>query len=148
MFARQYPVVVFFVQHIAYYRGLHAKFDEVAAHRDFWRSTCDAQLKLATVSSCNVFGSHGEDLHWSRTPVAEAANHAAQGFRQRILAHTGFTAETWQAYHQSMLDFRNTYVAHLDLHTPFFQPVPSFDPAIQTAFVYQEWVRELVRPVL
>jgi hypothetical protein len=64
------------------------------------------------------------------------------------LAHTDFTSETWQAYHKSMLDFRNTYVAHLDILTPFFQPVPDFDPAIQTAFAYQEWVRELTRPVL
>src|SRR5439155_9732622 len=34
------------------------------------------------------------------------------------------------------------------LLTPFFKPVPNFDPAIQTAFAYQEWVRELTRPVL
>jgi hypothetical protein len=80
MFARQYPVVVFFVQHIAYYRGLHSKFAEVAAHRDFWRSTCDAHLKLATVSWCNVFGSYNEDLHWMKTPAAEIADQAAQDF--------------------------------------------------------------------
>jgi hypothetical protein len=83
-----------------------------------------------------------------KTPAAEIADQAAQDFRERILAHTGFTAETWQAYHKSMVDFRNTYVAHLDVLTPFFQPVPDFDPAIQTAFAYQEWMRELVRPVL
>jgi hypothetical protein len=148
MFARQYPVVVFFVQHIAYYRGLHSKFAEVAAHREFWRSTCDAHLKLATVSWCNVFGSHNEDLHWRKTPAAEVADQAAQDFRQRILAYTGFTSETWEAYHKSMLDFRNTYVVHLDVLTPDFQPVPNFDPAIQTAFAYQEWMRELTRPVL
>jgi hypothetical protein len=148
MFARQYPVVVFFIQHIAYYRGLHSKFGEVAAHREFWRSTCDAHLKLAAVSWCNVFGSDSEDLHWKKTAAAEVADQAAQDFRQRMSAHTGFTSDTWQAYHKSMLDFRNKYVAHLDILTPFFQPVPNFDPAIQTAFAYQEWVRELTRPVL
>jgi len=135
MFARQYPVVAFFVQHIAYYRGLHSKFAEVAAHRDFWRSTCDAHPKLATVSRCNVFGAESEDLHWRKTPAAEVVDQAAQDFRQR------------QADHKSVLDFRNTYLAHLDVHTPFFQSVPDFDPAIQTVFAYQEWVRELTRPV-
>ena len=148
MLARQYPVVVFFVQHIAYYRGLHSKFAEVEAHRDFWRSTCDAHLKPATISWCNVFGSSNEDLHWEKTPTAEVADQAAEDFRQRILAHTGFASDTWQAYHKRMLDFRNTYVAHLDVLTPFFQPVPDFDPAIQTAFAYQEWRRELTSPVL
>jgi hypothetical protein len=148
MFARQYPVVVFFVQHIAYYRGLHSKFAEIAAHRDFWRSTCDAHLKLATISWCNVFGSDNEDLHWRKTPAADAADQAIQDFRQRILAHTGFTSETWQVYHKSLLDFRNTYVGHLDVLTPFFQSVPNFDPAIQTAFAYQEWLRGLTSPAL
>ena len=148
MFARQYPVVVFFIQHIAYYRGLYSRFAEVAAHREFWRSTCDAHLKLATISWCNVFGSSNEDLHWRKTPAGEVADQAAQEFRQRILANTGFTSEAWQAYHRSMLDFRNQYVTHLDILTPFFQPVPDFDAAIQTACAYQEWVRELTRPAL
>jgi hypothetical protein len=148
MFSRQYPVVVFFVQHIAYYRGLHSRFDEIKAHRDFWRSTCDAHLKLATVSWCNVFGAHKEDLHWTKTPAAKVAAQATQDFRQRILSQTGFTQETWEAYHKSMRDLRDKYVAHLDLSTPFAQPVPSFDPAIQIAYAYQEWARQLIKPVL
>jgi hypothetical protein len=97
---------------------------------------------------CNVFGASDEKLHWRKTPAAEAADQAARDFLQRILAHTGFTSEAWQVYHKSMLDFRNKYVAHLDILAPFFQPVPNFDPAIQTACAYQEWVRELTRPAL
>jgi len=148
MFSRQYPVVVFFVRHIAYYRGLHARFDEITAPRDFWRATCDAHLKLAAVSWCNVFGSHKEDLHWTKTPAVEIAEQAAQEFRQRIFSHTGLTHEAWEAYHQGMLAFRNKYVAHLDLGAPFNQQVPSFDPAIQAAYAYQKWARDLIRPVL
>jgi hypothetical protein len=60
MFCRQYPVVVFFVRHMAYYRGLLGIYDEITHRRDFWRSTCDAHLKLATVAWCNVFGSYKE----------------------------------------------------------------------------------------
>ena len=148
MFSRQYPVVVFFVQHIAYYRGLHARFDEITAHRDFWRATCDAHLKLATMSWCNVFGSYKEDLPWTKTPAAGIADRAAEEFHQRVFSHTGLTQETWEAYHKSLLAFRDRRVAHLDLRTPFTQPVPSFDPAIQTAYAYQEWARELIGPAL
>jgi hypothetical protein len=46
-----------------------------------------------------------------------------------------------------MLDFRNKYVAHFDLHEPFTEAVPSFDPAIETAYVFQEWARTLIKPV-
>jgi hypothetical protein len=78
VFSRQYPVVVFFVQHIAYYRGLHAKFGGTNLYRHFWRSTCDAHLKLATIAWCNIFGSNKEDLHWTRTPSTKVAAQATQ----------------------------------------------------------------------
>jgi len=140
--------VVLFVQHVAYYRGLQARLEEVRTHRDFWRATCDAHLKLATISWCNVFGSNREDLHWTKTPAGEITGQAAQEFRESVLSHTGLTQGTWEAYHKSMLAFRDKYVAHLDLRVPFAQLVPSFDPAIHTAYVYQEWTRNLIRPVL
>jgi len=99
------------------------------------------------MSWCNVFGSYKEDLHWTKTPAAEIADPAAEEFRRRVSSHTGLTQEGWEAYHKSMLAFRDKYVAHLDLRAPFTQPVPSFDPAIHTAYAYQEWARDLIRPV-
>jgi len=146
VFSRQYPVVVFFVQHLAYYKGLWAIYDDITDHRDFWRSTCDAHLKLATVAWCNVFGSNKEDIHWTKTPTDNT--HARQDFRQRVLSETGFTQGQWATYHKEMLEFRGKYVAHLDLRGPFNGPVPYFDPALQVAYAYQEWVRELMRPAL
>jgi hypothetical protein len=144
MFSRQYPVVVFFIQHIGYYRGLQARYAEIKTHRDFWRSTCDAHLKLATVAWCNVFGSYKEDLHWTKTPATSIADHAAQDFRRRILSHTGLTESAWDGYHKEMLAFRDKFVAHLDVRSAFDQTVARFEPALQTAYVYQEWVAEVV----
>jgi len=148
VFSRQYPVVVFFVQHIAYYRSLGAIYDDATDHRDFWRSTCDAHLKLATVAWCNVFGSQKEDLHWTKTPTDNITKQANQDFRHKVLSETGFTQEQWKTYHKEMLFFRNKYVAHFDLRNPFNQAVPRFDLALQVAYAYQEWARELIRPVL
>lgn len=146
VFSRQYPVVVFFVQHLAYYKGLWAIYDDIRDDRDFWRSTCDAHLKLATVAWCNVFGSHKEDMHWTKTPTDNTQ--ASQDFRHRVLSETRFTQGQWETYHKEMLDFRDKYVAHLDLRSPFNGSVPHFDPALQVVYAYQEWARELIRPVL
>jgi len=144
VFSRQYPGVVFFVQHLAYYKGLWAIYDSIRDYRDFWRSTCDAHLKLATVAWCNVFGSHKEDMHWTKTPTDNTQ--ACQDFRCRVLSETRFTQGQWEAYRKEMLDFRDKYVAHLDLRSPC--SVPHFDPALQVACAYQEWAREIIRPVL
>lgn len=146
VFSRQYPGVVFFVQHLAYYEGLWAIYDGIMDHRDFWRSTCDAHLKLATVAWCNVFGSHKEDTHWTKTPSDNT--HARQDFRNRVLSETHFSQGQWETYHTEMLDFRDKYVAHLDLRSPFSSPVPHFDPALQVAYAYQVWASEVIRPVL
>jgi hypothetical protein len=43
-----------------------------------------------------------------------------------------------------MMDFRDKYGAHFDIWNRFDGPVPLFDPALQVAYTYQEWVRELI----
>ena len=148
IFSQQYPVVLRFVQHLAYYRGLTAV---QAGHADaggFWQATTAGHLKLATVTWSKVFGSRREDLHWTNTPICAALDEATQDFRDRLLSKTGLTKELWEAYHDEMRAFRDRYVAHFDLSNPFTGAVPSFDLALQVACEYQEWVRELIKPVL
>src|SRR5215472_17180836 len=93
MLDHQYKAVLFFVQHLAYYRILTADYGGIADHREFWRSTCDAHLKLATVAWCNVFGTYSEELHWMKLPAAGVAQQAQQDFRRRILLKTGLTTD-------------------------------------------------------
>jgi hypothetical protein len=47
-----------------------------------------------------------------------------------------------------MLAFRDKYVAHLDLNNRFNEPVPFFDPALQVAYAYEDWARELTKEVI
>jgi len=148
VFERQYPVVVFFVQHLAYYRGLQVNYNTINNHLEFWRATCDAHLKLATVAWCNVFGTYKEDIHWTKTPNRKISVQASKKFRELVLAHTGLTRKQWKTYHQELLTFRNRYVAHLDRNKPFNKPVPFFDAALQVASAYQEWAIELIKPVV
>jgi len=103
-------------------------------------------LKLASVAWCNVFGSYKEDLHWTKTTAGEIPKQVQEDFRQRVLSETGFILERWETYQKDMMDFRNKYIAHFDLYKPFNGPIPSFDPALQVVYAYDEWVRNLSKP--
>ena len=92
VFSQQYPVVVFFVQHLGYYRGLQDTTAGLMDHRAFWTSTTNGHLKLATLAWCNIFGSRAEDLHWTKTPngaigriCAGIYGYASHLFRQQVV---------------------------------------------------------------
>jgi hypothetical protein len=96
---------------------------------------------------CKVFASPKEHLHWTKTCTDNSAKQDNQDdFRQRVLSKTGFTTKQWQTYQEYMLAFRNKYVAHLDLQKRLKGRVPGLDPALQVAYAYDEWSRELLRP--
>jgi hypothetical protein len=137
VFNRQYPTVVFFVQHLAYYKGLKIASDRITDHKVFWASTTDSHLKLATIAWCNVFGSHKEDMHWTKTLAGKTVQQAYDDFYFRVLAKTGFSQPEWEDYHRAMLTFRDKYVAHVDLQNLFKGPVPHFDPALLVAYTYR-----------
>jgi hypothetical protein len=147
VFSRQYPVIFFFVQHLAYNRGLKAAWNGTVDPSPFWASTTDGHLKLATIAWCNVFGSRNSNMHWTKTTVGETSKEEQEGFRQRMLSKTSFSEQQWEDYQKAMRAFRDKFVAHVDLDVPFRDPIPSFNPALQVAYVYHEWIRELIRPV-
>jgi hypothetical protein len=150
VFECQYGAVVFFVQRFAYRRGVFELGQILTNHREYWLSVCDDHLRLATMAWCMVFGAYKEDLHWTKTPKGHDAEIVKQEFRDRRdrrLLKTGFPREQWETYHKEMLEFRNKFVAHLDISERFNAPVPYLDPALQVAYAYDEWVREVIRPV-
>jgi hypothetical protein len=63
------------------------------------------------------------------------------------LLETGLSQAQWENYHTEMLDFRNKFVLHVDLSKPFKGSVPHFDRTLQVVYVYQEWVREVIKPI-
>lgn len=148
IFGPQYQAVLFFVQHLAYCRGLKPALDNIADHKEFWVSTTDGHLKLATIAWCKVFGSRKEDIHWAKTPTGNIPKDAKDDFRLKLFSNTGFTQVQWEKYHTNMLAFRDKYVAHLDLNNRFNEPVPFFDPALQVAYAYEDWARELTKEVI
>jgi hypothetical protein len=88
-----------------------------------------------------VFGSHENPTHWKHLPVRkEDANELRESFTEAVKAETGFTREQWVKYWQEIVTFRNKYVGYRD---DFKNPVPFFDKALEVAYAYDGWIREI-----
>jgi hypothetical protein len=85
-------------------------------------------------------------MHWTKTTAGDIPEQVQEDFRRRVISETGFVLEEWNKYQRDMMEFRNKFVAHVDLQEPFTDPIPSFNSALQVAYVYDEWVRDLSRP--
>jgi len=146
--SRQFPIVEAFVQHLAYHRALWAARDTTIDHGGFWGSTRSGHLRLALIAWCKVFGSRNEKIHWKKTPSGSMAAQAIQDFQAKVLVKTRFTQKEWETYHKTMRAMRDRYVTHLDIDNPIKEPVPLFDHALQVAYAYEEWVKELLKPAV
>lgn len=143
IFCNQYPIAGSFVQHLAYYRAGKPVYDRLGLKSPFWCATLDAHLKIATIQWCKVFGSDGcNATHWKKTARLDVET-AKKSFRSKLV-RPGLSFADWQKYHRSMRNFRNKFVAHHEIG--FADPVPNFDTALNVAYVYDGWVRELIRP--
>jgi len=143
-FCDQYPLAIYFVQHLAYYRASKAAFDDLGMKSAYWAATLSSYLMLAAIHWCKVFGSHGcNATHWKHVATADVDNLQDQ-FRARVLTVTGLSKTEWERYHRQMCDFRNKFIAHRD--RKYKAPVPDFDVALGVVYAYDDWIRELIRP--
>jgi len=144
IFIRQFPIVRAFVYHLTYYRCLNKGYDKCGFDSEFWTHTIDAHLLQASINWCKVFGSDRQnDIHWVKL------NNNKHGelnlkFLLGLKTSCGIDLEEWKSYRKVIINFRNKFVAHTDLL--FAAPVPSFDMALQVAFYYDIWIREIISP--
>jgi hypothetical protein len=144
VFSHQFPIVFSFAQHLAYYRGTKATYDNLKIASPFWCAMLDAHLMVAALQWCKVFGAHGcNSTHWKKIP-APAATDAQRLFKANVLSRVGFTESEWKKYHDEMCTFRNAFVAHHELGIS--RPVPDFGIALEVALAYDNWIRTLILP--
>jgi hypothetical protein len=140
IFVKQFPLVKWFIYHLMYYRELR-KCENKKFKIPFWVFTTDAHLLHATSLWCMVFGSYNNPTHWKYlAPNKEDQDKLREGFQKAVIAETGFTEEEWKKYWEEIANFRNKYVDHKD---DFKNPVPNFDKALEVAYAYDGWIREL-----
>jgi len=143
IFAEQLPLVDRFARHLLHHRIIKS---QLADHPRslFWSETCDAHLLQASIYWCMVFGSHGPNRTHLRHLAVDRADELQASFRARVLAALGIDEAEWRSYWAEMRSFRDRYAAHRE--PGFNQPVPRFDRALEAAFVYEEWIRDVIRP--
>jgi len=144
VFIQQYPIVASFIRHLAYYKANKSVYDQLSMVSPFWTATIDAHIMIAVINWCKVFGSYGPNqTHWTKTPIVD--KHKLQdSFRTQILAAIGYTQQQWDDYHKSMCRFRDKYVVHTEID--FSEPVPNFTVALNIAYEYEIWVRDMLVP--
>jgi hypothetical protein len=143
IFREQFPLVKYFVCHLTYYRELQREYSEIGLKSPFWTFTIDAHLSQAVIFWCMVFGSDDNPTHWKQLSDTDA-EHLRESFRQALFGQTRFTLSTWNTYWKEMVSFRNEYVAHHELS--YRKPVPYLDRALEVAYVYDRWIREIISP--
>jgi hypothetical protein len=127
-----------------YYRTIHKIYHQGHLESEFWVFTMNAHLLEATTMWCQVFGSDGcNKTHWKNL-FKNKEQTLFDTFRAKIdlLFSGGYQA--YAQYWEEMIFFRNEFVAHRSL--PFKGVVPDFSLAIETAYIYDEWVREVIAP--
>jgi hypothetical protein len=143
VFVQQFPLVKQFIHHLICYRELSKAYRELGVKSAFWTATIDAHLSRASLLWCMVFGSEGSNqLHWKKLSQDEADG-LQESFRQAI-QNKGITLSQWETCWHQMKGFRDSYVAHRDRE--FNEPVPDFTMPFQVAFIYDEWIREIIAP--
>lgn len=145
VYQRQLPIVKYFIYHLIYYRALRRAYGERQLQDEFWALTTDAHLLRAAINWCMIFGSDKhEPTHWKKLSIA-ASQELKKSFDDGLFKETGFNRDSWRAYWRSMTDFRNKYAVHREL-TPITKPVPDFDGALEVAFFFDRWTREVISP--
>jgi hypothetical protein len=100
----------------------------VEPKQTFWIMTMNLLIESAAIEWCKVFGSWDEHTHW--TQVASENDH--EKIRRELLLALGLTLSEWEAYRDTIVNYRNQMVAHHDLDA-FVAAYPQFDPALNAA---------------
>jgi hypothetical protein len=127
--------LAYVVRNVAFYRSL-APFQKSFA-QNYWIYVFNNFLDMAVLEWCKVFGSRGEETHWS-TLVEDP-----DAFRTAMLAEFHLTRDEWDKYWERMKNYRDAHIAH---HTrdPRVTKYPHLDIALRACFFYyKHLLREL-----
>jgi len=144
VFVTQFPVVKRFMYHLVYSRTFRHSYVAHGLQCEFWTHTIDAHLLQAAICWSMVFGADGVNAtHWTKLSKSEAEG-LERSFQGGLESALKTPWRDWKKYRKQVTEFRNKFAAHRDLE--YDNPVPRFDLALQTAFYYDEWIRQVIAP--
>ncbi len=91
----------------------------------FWTSIFNNTIDFAVLDWLHLFGSHSDDLHWKRI----VGN--TKTFRDGLLEHLGLDENEWEAYRQTVKEYRDKDVAHIEVRP--VGNVPRMNTALEAA---------------
>jgi hypothetical protein len=111
-----------------------------------WQSICDMLYADAVLSWNAIFGTTSQETHWKKLAehlvIPPGANLKPFG-RDMIVEHLKTTPKEWSAFHASMVDFRNTRLAHFN-HSVVREEFPQLTWVMHSACLYREWLLSLL----
>lgn len=126
------------VRGVLYYRTIQG-LNPMPAH---WRFIKGVLLRHAIIQWCQIFGSKGEQIHWSKLAEGQAVVEPFD--RAAILAATKLPEEQWLKYHKDITELRNKFLAHFDMDS-LKGHIPHLDPALASILAYRNWIVRLLQ---
>lgn len=122
---------------------VHRMVAEIAIDpkQTFWIMTMNLLADTAALEWCKVFGSRGEDTHWTR--VVPREKH--EGVRADLLKVVGLTQEEWERCREGIVGYRDQMVAHHDLGASVTN-YPHYDVALKAAYYMFDYLRNYAEP--
>jgi hypothetical protein len=115
-----------FVRQLSYHRSL-AEHAQIFT-QNFWIYMYNNAIDLAVLDWFHLFGYHNDDLHWKQV-VADVPT-----FRNQLLQSLSMTEDEWKTYRETVKDYRDKYVAHIEVRP--VSHVPDMTLALQVAALY------------
>lgn len=95
----------------------------------FWIMTINLLADAAAIEWSKVFGSWDEDTHWTKFVPKESHDVIRAALRKEL----GFGEKDWEAYRDTIVEYRNQIVAHHDLGA-IIANYPHYDKALVAAY--------------
>lgn len=132
----QFSTLYDFIRALIYSRCITKELDKSENKSKFWKATQINHLQVASIFWCRVFGTDSQECHWKKTLENQ------DEFRKSVYENTGFDYDSFCAYRKEMMDFRNEFIAHMNVFK-LPQNVPDFEPALKTVVTAHKWLMSI-----
>ena len=112
-----------------------------------WLSICDMCYSEAVIAWNAIFGTNSQKAHWKHMVcnLPKPSNSKIKPFgKDMITDHLQISMKEWEAYHKSMLEFRNIRLAHFN-HNTIIKSFPNITWAMESAYLYRHWLLLLLK---
>jgi hypothetical protein len=112
-----------------------------------WHSLKGMCYSDAIITWNKLFGVWSQETHWKNfvSTIKIPVNGEFELFtKEKMIDAIEMTESQWDTFHQSMLDTRNTRVAHLNL-TQEIDSLPKLKWVILSACFYREWLVQVLK---